>query len=560
MNIIKKNWLVVIAVLVLVISGSLYLYFSNQEKASIDTGFVQGKIAYDNIDNYTDGIMLAKKDDNYLIIDVNDKIIEKIDKDATDIKILYNGYYEYTLAEQVYLNRNGKNIKTFATLLPEEYNLYKDENDETASYITINAKKLAKDVYYSTISSDDSIKTYIYNSKTGKKLYETDNYISLLKTPNQKEYEYFVVGDKELVRISDFKTIFKETDVNIVGDNNRKDVEEDIITNSSKYIVISSLNSADGSLKYGLIDYDGNIIIPISYEDINFKVDNNRFIAAKKEGKYGLINALNEELLAFNSDAIEVYDNNIILVNNKKLGIMNNELELIYNYKSSVSNIEYNSRVCCGNTNAFEVFKPTDELVISIYPKSDEENDGQTFKNTIIVNKKNEIKELKGQTLKYLADDEVIKTNYLLEEKIDDNTLTLNIFDTSGQGLATYETIVNDKINSITYNLIDEKYILVEIFDSEYKSLYKAIIEATSGKVLAENEECQNYIKKTTLTNGYYYTGKDNNIIIKDSNDRLVMSIEGKDIIYLNGNYFAVKNKNGKYYICKVILKEEKVK
>ncbi len=560
MNIIKKNWLVVIAVLVLVISGSLYLYFSNQEKASIDTGFVQGKIAYDNIDNYTDGIMLAKKDDNYLIIDVNDKIIEKIDKDATDIKILYNGYYEYTLAEQVYLNRNGKNIKTFATLLPEEYNLYKDENDETASYITINAKKLAKDVYYSTISSDDSIKTYIYNSKTGKKLYETDNYISLLKTPNQKEYEYFVVGDKELVRISDFKTIFKETDVNIVGDNNRKDVEEDIITNSSKYIVISSLNSADGSLKYGLIDYDGNIIIPISYEDINFKVDNNRFIAAKKEGKYGLINALNEELLAFNSDAIEVYDNNIILVNNKKLGIMNNELELIYNYKSSVSNIEYNSRVCCGNTNAFEVFKPTDELVISIYPKSDEENDGQTFKNTIIVNKKNEIKELKGQTLKYLADDEVIKTNYLLEEKIDDNTLTLNIFDTSGQGLATYETIVNDKINSITYNLIDERYIFVEIFDSEYKSLYKAIIETTSGKVLAENEECQNYIKKTTLTNGYYYTGKDNNIIIKDSNDRLVMSIEGKDIIYLNGNYFAVKNKNGKYYICKVILKEEKVK
>ena len=38
------------------------------------------------------------------------------------------------------------------------------------------------------------------------------------------------------------------------------------------------------------------------------------------------------------------------------------------------------------------------------------------------------------------------------------------------------------------------------------------------------------------------------------------MSIEGQDIIYLNGNYFAVKNKNGKYYICKVLLKEEQVK
>ena len=50
------------------------------------------------------------------------------------------------------------------------------------------------------------------------------------------------------------------------------------------------------------------------------------------------------------------------------------------------------------------------------------------------------------------------------------------------------------------------------------------------------------------------------NLTIKDSNDNTVMSIEGQDIIYLNGNYFAVKNKNGKYYICKVLLKEEQVK
>ncbi len=561
MDMIKKNWILILAVLVLIISGILYIYLANREQAEIETGFVQGKVSYEEIDKYIDGIMLAKKDGNYLIIDINDKVIEKIDKDATDIEILYGGYYTYTLAEQVYLNRNGKNVKTFPTLFQEEYNLYKDENDENSLYITLNAKKLMKDVYYVTISNDNTVKTVIYNSKTGKKLYETDNYISLLETPDMKNYEYFVVGGKELVRLSDFKTIFKETDVSISGDNNQVNAEENIVTNSSKYIVISNVNSIDGTLRYGLIDYEGNIVIPISYEDINFKVDNNRYIAAKKDGRYGVINSLNEEILDFSYDAIEVYDNNLVLVKNRQLGVMNNDLELIYNYKTSVSDIEYNSRVCCGNNNAFETFNTDSGLIISTYPKNDEQNDGQTFKNTIVVNKKNEVKELKGKFLKYLVDEEeIIKNRYLLEEKIDDKSLALSIFDDKGNSLATYETIVSDTINSITYDLTNEKNILIEIFNSEYNSLYKALIEATTGKVLAENGDVKNYVKKQTLKDGYYFYGKDNILTIKDSNDNTVITLDGQDIIYLNGNYFAVKNQNGKYYICKVLLEEEQVK
>ena len=159
---IKKNWILILAVLVLIISGVVYIYLANREQVEIETGFVQGKVSYTSIDKYIDGIMLAKKDDQYLIIDINDKIIEKIDKEATNIEILYGGYYTYTLGEQVYLNRNGKNIKTFATLFQEEYNLYKDENDENALYITLNAKKLLKDMYYVTNSNDNNIKTVVY--------------------------------------------------------------------------------------------------------------------------------------------------------------------------------------------------------------------------------------------------------------------------------------------------------------------------------------------------------------------------------------------------------------
>lgn len=558
MDKIKTNIIFVIAVIILIISGSIYLYLGQKESDDIKTGFIQGKIAYDKIENYTDGIMLAKKDGANLIIDVNDKVIEKIDADATEIKILYGGYYSYQIGGKIYLNRNGKNIKTFDTLFQEEFNLYKDENDEKALYITLNSKKINDDMYYVTISNDTTIKSYVYNAKTGKKLYEADDYISMLKLPSDKEYKYFVVGDKELVRIEDFKSIFKQTDITIVGDTTRLSTDDDIVSNNQKYLVISSKTADEEQQKYGLIDLDGNIIIPVSYDDMFFKTDNTRYIVAKKDGKYGIISSTNEELLPFNYNAIEVYDNNIVLVKDNYLGIMDNELKLIYNYELRLTDQEYNSRICCGNKNSFEVFKNDNNLIITTFPKNKDDNDGKTFNNTLILNKKNEITELKKQTIKYVYDeDNVINKKYLVKENIDDKTLSLDIYDTDGTKLTTYETIVSDQINSVSYELNNENFLVINIYDQEYKTLYKSIINTTSGKVLAEDNETTNFIKKQKLLDGYYFSGKDNNITIKDINDKLLMSIDGKDIIYLKDNYFAVKNKNKKYYICKVLLDEQ---
>lgn len=558
MDKIKTNIIFVIAVIILIISGSIYLYLGKKESDDIKTGFIQGKIAYDKIENYTDGIMLAKKDGTNLIIDVNDKVIEKIDADATEIKILYGGYYSYQVGGKIYLNRNGKNVKTFDTLFQEEFNLYKDENDEKALYITLNSKKITDDMYYVTISNDSTIKSYIYNAKTGKKLYEADDYISMLKLPSDKEYKYFVVGDKELVRIEDFKSIFKQTDITIVGDTTRLSTDDDIVSNNQKYLVISSKTADEEQQKYGLIDLEGNIIIPVSYDDMFFKTDNTRYIVAKKDGKYGIISSTNEELLPFNYNAIEVYDNNIVLVKDNYLGIMDNELKLIYNYELRLTDQEYNSRICCGNKNSFEVFKNDNNLIITTFPKNKDDNDGKTFNNTLILNKKNEITELKKQTIKYVYDeDNVINKKYLVKENIDDKTLSLDIYDTDGTKLTTYETIVSDQINSVSYELNNENFLLINIYDQEYKTLYKSIINTTSGKVLAEDNETTNFIKKQELLDGYYFSGKDNNITIKDINDKLLMSIDGKDIIYLKDNYFAVKNKNKKYYICKVLLDEQ---
>lgn len=558
MDKIKTNIIFVIAVIILIISGSIYLYLGQKESDDIKTGFIQGKIAYDKIENYTDGIMLAKKDGANLIIDVNDKVIEKIDADATEIKILYGGYYSYQIGGKIYLNRNGKNIKTFDTLFQEEFNLYKDENDEKALYITLNSKKITDDMYYVTISNDSTIKSYVYNAKTGKKLYEADDYISMLKLPSDKEYKYFVVGDKELVRIEDFKSIFKQTDITIVGDTTRLSTDDDIVSNNQKYLVISSKTADEEQQKYGLIDLEGNIIIPVSYDDMFFKTDNTRYIVAKKDGKYGIISSTNEELLPFNYNAIEVYDNNIVLVKDNYLGIMDNELKLIYNYELRLTDQEYNSRICCGNKNSFEVFKNDNNLIITTFPKNKDDNDGKTFNNTLILNKKNEITELKKQTIKYVYDeDNVINKKYLVKENIDDKTLSLDIYDTDGTKLTTYETIVSDQINSVSYELNNENFLVINIYDQEYKTLYKSIINTTSGKVLAEDNETTNFIKKQKLLDGYYFSGKDNNITIKDINDKLLMSIDGKDIIYLKDNYFAVKNKNKKYYICKVLLDEQ---
>lgn len=551
MNKIKKNIFLIIAVIILIVSGTLYIYFSNKEQEDIKTGLVQGKIAYDDITNYKDGIMIAKKDDSYKIIDVNDKVIEKLDENATEVTILYNGYYSFKIGEKTYLNRNGKNIKTFDDLFLDDLSLYKDVDDEEAEYIALNAVNISSDVYYATLKKDDVTKTIIYNSKTGKKLYQTDNYISLLKLPGETEYEYFVVGNKELISLSNFKSIFKETDVDIIGDINQKDAGNDLVSNNSKYLVVN--NTVDETTKYGLINLEGNVVIPLIYDDINFKSDSSRYIAAKKDGKYGLINANNEELLAFEYDAIEVYNNNIVLVKDNHLGIMDNELNVIYDYKLRLPNKEYDSR---SSSNSFAITSSENNLIINTYPFYEE--DEITFSNSIIVNKKNEIKTFQKQNIKYIYDkEEIINNKFLINENIDDKTLTLSIYDSTGENLSTYETVTKEQLNSISYELYNENYILITLYDKEYNVLYKGLIDVNSGKVLYENEEVKKYIKKQTLTDGYYFYGKENSIVIKDSNDKIIMNIDGKDIKYLQGKYYAIKLLDNKYYICQVLLQSE---
>lgn len=558
MDKIKKNIFVVIAVIILILSGVAYLYLGKKEQEDIKAGFIQGKIAYSNIKEYRDGIILAKKGKNNLIIDVNDKVIEKIDEKATDIKLLYGGYYSYVMDGQVYLNRSGNNIKTYDALFQEEFTLYKDENDEKSEYIALNSKKIQNDIYYVTISNDTAIKTYIYNSKTGKKLYETDNYISLLKIKDKDTYEYFVVGDKELVRIEDFKTVFKENDLVINGDNNRLSVDEDIIANSQKYLVISTSDAEEEVKKYGLIDYEGNIVIPVSYEDIFFKTNNSQYIVAKKDGKYGLINSLDEEMLDFSYDAIEVYESNIVLAKNKKLGIMDNELKLIYNYQLNLADQEYNSRATVEQQNSFEVYKSSDSLIITTFPNDEKNSSTKSFNNTLIINKQNKIEEFKKQNIKYIYDqNNIIKSQYLISENIDDQTLTLNIYNHKGEQISTYETLTQESINSVTYQLINERFILINIFDKEYKNLYQCIINTSSGKVLVENEETKTFTQKQKLYEGYTYYGKDNNITIETVDEKRVINISGKDIMYLKDKNFAVKMKDNKYYICQIILENQ---
>ena len=557
MQFIKNNLLVIIAIIVLIISAILYLFFNNKEQREIKSGFIQGKIAYDKIENYADGIMLATKDDELLIIDPNDKVIEKLDPEATDVSILYGGYYTYKLKDKTYLNRNGKNVKTFTSLISEEFSLYKDQTDENSLYITPSPVKINEDIYYTTITQDENVKTYIYNTKTGKILFETDNYISLLKYQGATTYDYFVVGEKELIRISDFKQVFKEADVNIVGDNVKLNAQDDIITNNEKYIVISN-NASLEEKKYGLLDFDGNIIIPISYDDISFKTNSTRYIAAKKEGKYGLINPLNETLLDFKYDALEVYDNNIIAVLNNRLGILNNELKTIYNYKLSLSNLEYNSRICCNNKNPFEVFPTPDNLIISTSSKNSEENTSLEFNNTLIVDKQNKVKELKKQIIRYVTDEkQVIKNSYFIKEQIDDKTLSIDIYDQNLEKLSVFETIIQDPINTVSYELFNEEYILIKIYNEEYEILSTSLVDAKSGKVIGENAELDNYLKKQSLLEDYYYYGQDDTITIKTNDDVLITTIEGKDLIYLKDSYYAVKSNNNKYYICQILLEEQ---
>ena len=93
--------------------------------------------------------------------------------------------------------------------------------------------------------------------------------------------------------------------------------------------------------KYGLLSYNGEVIIPMKYKSLSFW---NGIFVAQKEGKYGIITSSEKVLLPFNNEYINgFYDTSFILIKQKgKYGCIDKNLQTVLPCKyGNLSNIYY---------------------------------------------------------------------------------------------------------------------------------------------------------------------------------------------------------------------------
>lgn len=120
-----------------------------------------------------------------------------------------------------------------------------------------------------------------------------------VKIENQSKFGYVITEDKIIPAEYDFIQLFIKYDGR----------------NSTLYFKIGQLDPQSKIMKYGTMDIDKNILIPVIYEDLNYNFfsesyDNNQTYSdkwfVKKDGKSGFISSKNEIILPIIYDEIKV--------------------------------------------------------------------------------------------------------------------------------------------------------------------------------------------------------------------------------------------------------------
>ncbi len=150
-----------------------------------------------------------------------------------------------------------------------------------------------KDYQYFQIYSND--KFGVANSE-GKMVIE-NNYSDII-IPNPTKEVFFCIaedGSISILNANNEKIFTQFENVDVIG----------LEGNTSNLPYDKSVLKYEENGKFGLIDYEGNVIVKAMYDEISSVKYKEGEILAKKDGKYGVINNKGFELIPFEYDGIE---------------------------------------------------------------------------------------------------------------------------------------------------------------------------------------------------------------------------------------------------------------
>lgn len=452
----------------------IYRYYP-QKQEKIDITFSVSPYDYDDILMYQDGYFLVKNQDSYQIINEQNQFMDTIDYAYHEISLLEKGFYIDKTLDGEYLKRKGTLVSKINL---EEPNLYKQEDQFTyyTNYPSYLEDGIVNFYHYDT----DQITSFLFSLETGEIIKEWDGEIKPLKEGyyfvNEKEKSCLIVGEK-----------IYSTNYVIVDQY------------SDQYIL------AKQKERYGLLDYEGNVIVDFLYDEIIFH--NQNLFVVKKDGMYAVIDSSLKEIVPFRYERIDLLENYFITYNSNKIEILDskgNFLELSY-----------------PTTEHFESKEFGNFLVISL------ENGG----NSSVIIDKNKEKLL----LNFNDQVDIIQNTFLVIHTVNkDNSSTITVYDLNFQKLGTFKIMINGKY---TIHRVNEK--ILKFIDEE-KTIYLDIEEQR----IKENIPYE--VKE--LDDTYLYYVDQDYIYLLDRNYHNLLFLEGIDLKKVNQFYYKVQNKEGKFF------------
>lgn len=394
---------------------------------------------------------------------------------------------------------------------------------------TNNTKDTSTLVTYIPIFEDD--KWGVINSKGVKII--SNVYDEMIIIPN-KNKDIFICNYDVNYNDETYKT-------KVLNENS-----EEILT---EYENISAIENTDGQKvwyednllkyqkngKYGLIDFEGKIIIEPEYDNIYALEGIEKSIIIEKDGKKGLVNtSLGEIIIPVQyldiSSLTDTYDNGYIVKNeNNKLGIISADKKKILEEKyDDIKHITGNDYYVVVDNGITEVIDYTGQVILD---KGFDSIEGIDLNNFIIIKNSNYgVINKDGETL-IDANYSNIKyafSNYYIVQK------------DSKYGIIDVQNniLIDDKYENITY--IKE----ADLFEAERED-YKTDIIDRNFNVILENV----IVSELNIENGYMRIRENEDYIyynfkLEEKTNKEVLATNTLFLVKENGKY-GFENKDG---------------